>query len=426
MLQWLKNNKRLLLFLGALIAAVVVYFAVRGEGNSQTPYQTARVEKGRLVATVGATGTVRARQSAALAWQTSGTVEKVNVSVGDRVTAGTVLASLAPASVAQNIILAQADLVNAQKALEDLLASDTARAQAWIALRNAQEAYDQAKDYYDSLFEPYQYTIIRYVTVGRRRVPELQRIKADRAPDETIEKAKAELDLKEAQLKDAQRAYDRLKDGPNAADLAAAQARVDAAQAILNMMRIAAPFAGTITEARPLPGDQVTAGAPAFRVDDLSSLLVDVEISEVDINSVAVGQPVTLTFDAILGREYHGEVTQVAQAGNIVQGVVNFTVTVRITDADEQVKPGMTAAVNIVVKELEDVILIPNRAVRLVDGKRVVYVLRDGEAVPLEVRLGSSSETMSVLAGGEVQVGDLIILNPPVTFERNGGPPFMR
>ncbi len=59
-----------------------------------------------------------------------------------------------------------------------------------------------------------------------------------------------------------------------------------------------------------------------------------------------------------------------------MQGVVNFMVTVRITDADELVKPGMTAAVNIMVEKLTDVILVPNRAVRLVDGKRVVYVLR--------------------------------------------------
>jgi len=192
------------------------------------------------------------------------------------------------------------------------------------------------------------------------------------------------------------------------------------------MAQLVAPFAGTITDAHPLSGDQVTAGTLGFRVDDLSRLYVDVEISEVDINSIAVGQPVTLTFDAILGQEYHGEVTQVSQAGNTVQGVVNFTVTVRITDADEQVKPGMTAAVTIVVKEIKDVILVPNRAVRVVDGKKVVYVLRDGLPVQVEVRLGSSSETMSVLAGGELKVGDLVILNPPAIFEGGGGPPFMQ
>ncbi len=92
---------------------------------------------------------------------------------------------------------------------------------------------------------------------------------------------------------------------------------------------------------------------------------MDVQVSEVDINSVKVGQPVTLSFDAIVGKEYSGEVVEVAQAGASSQGVVSFTVTVELTDADESVKPGMTAAVNIVVQEIKDAILVPNRAVRL-------------------------------------------------------------
>ncbi len=117
----------------------ILFLAVRGGGDSQTQYQTTKVEKGELVATVGATGTVRARQSVTLVWQTSGSVDEVNVSVGDLVSADAVLASLSPTSVSQNIILAEADLLNAQRALEDLLASDTARAQAWIALRAAED-----------------------------------------------------------------------------------------------------------------------------------------------------------------------------------------------------------------------------------------------------------------------------------------------
>jgi HlyD family secretion protein len=151
-----------------------------------------------------------------------------------------------------------------------------------------------------------------------------------------------------------------------------------------------------------------------------------VEISEVDINSISIGQPVTLTFDAILGSEYHGEVLQVSPAGNTVQGVVNFTVTVRITDADAQVKPGMTAAVTITVKEIKDVVLVPNRAVRIVNSKKVVYVLQNGAPVQVEVQLGSSSDTMSVLSGGNLKEGDLIILNPPAVLDTSGGPPFMR
>ena len=426
MMKFLKN-KKIMIPLGIVVVLAIAFFALRGKGSTTTQYQTATVAKGELVATVGATGTVRARQSVTLVWQTSGSVDKVNVSVGDAVAAETVLAVLSPTSVAQNIILAEADLVNAQKALDDLVASDTARAQAWIALRTSQDEYTKAKDLYDAYVSgPYEYEQIVYITVRGMRIPTTETVTVEQVDDETLADAEADMVFKKAKLDDAQRAYDRVKDGPNPADVTAATARVNSAQATLNMARLVAPFAGTITDAHPLSGDQVTAGTLGFRVDDLSRLYVDVEISEVDINSIAVGQPVTLTFDAILGQEYHGEVTQVSQAGNTVQGVVNFTVTVRITDADEQVKPGMTAAVTIVVKEIKDVILVPNRAVRVVDGKKVVYVLRDGLPVQVEVRLGSSSETMSVLAGGELKVGDLVILNPPAIFEGGGGPPFMQ
>jgi HlyD family secretion protein len=235
------------------------------------------------------------------------------------------------------------------------------------------------------------------------------------APEDWIVEAENDLALKKAQLEEAQRTYDRLTGG-NAAEIAAAQARVDAAQATRNLARVVSPFAGTVTEAHILPGDQVSAGQTAFRVDNLSSLLVDVKVSEVDINNVSVGQPVMLTFDAILGKDYHGEVAEVTQAGTVEEGVVNFTVTVELTDADSAVKPGMTAAVNIVVEELQDVLLVPNRAVRLVDGERVVYILADGQPVKKEIRLGSSSDTMSVVASGDLKVGDVIILNPPADF----------
>ena len=64
-----------------------------------------------------------------------------------------------------------------------------------------------------------------------------------------------------------------------------------------------------MTESHPLTGYEVSAGATAFRIgDNLNGLLVDVKLSEVDINSVKIGQPVTFTFDAILGQEYNGEV----------------------------------------------------------------------------------------------------------------------
>ena len=456
----------LILILVVALVASGLWFRQSRVTNQESVFQTATIERGTLTATIGATGTVRAKQTAILNWQTTGTVDTVNVKVGDNLPEGFVMAFLSKASLPQSIILAEADLVNAQMTLDDLLNSDAALAKAAQDLAVAKQAVEDAQkdvtklDYRrasDDLLDQTQAEIDLankqislaedvYKSVKNR--PDGDSLKAqallnltnarlerDRKqatlnwylgkPSELdAEKYRAALALAQAQEADAQREFDRLSAG-NIAEITAAQARIDAANATLGLSDVTAPFSGIVTESYPLPGDQVNTGTTAFRIDDLSSLLVDVNVSEVDINSVAVGQPVKLTFDAILGREYNGLVFEVAQTGNTSAGVVNFKVTVELTDADQFVKPGMTAAVNITVKELVDVLLVPNRAVRLSDGERVIYLLAGNMPTKTPIRLGASSDTMSVLADGEVQEGDAVILNPPTEFmgPGGGGPP---
>ena len=412
MSDFFKKRKWLWIILLILIVGVGGYsYLQNSQPDPASQYQTASIERGNLVATIGATGTVRAKQSATLIWQAAGTVDVVNAKVGDNVPANFVLAYLEKTSLPQSVILAEADLASAQQSLDDLTNSDTALAQATINLRDAQAVYDKAANWRKELNGKIHIKEIIYKTFGNRKIPVLKEYRGY-AGAEAIAKADEDLALAKAKLDDAQREFDRLAGG-NLTEITAAQARVAAAQATLNLARVSAPFAATVTEANPLPGDQVSAGAAAFRLDDLTSLFVDVEVSEVDINSVEVGQPATLSFDAILDKDYHGEVVEVAKAGTNVNGVVNFKVTIELTDADADVKPGMTAAVNITVEEIDNVILVPNRAVRLLDGQRYVYLMVNGVPQKTEVSLGSSSDTMSVLAGGDVSEGDLIILNPP-------------
>jgi HlyD family secretion protein len=407
-------SRRTWIIIGVVgVILLIAIFASMG-GEEPALYQTEAAERGDLAATVGATGTVRAQQSATLIWSTTGTVGAVNVDVGSRVSRGDVLASLDKQSLNQSVILAEADLASAEKALEDLINSDTARAQAARDLDAAEAAYEKAYNYRKGL----EGRITITETYLDHGVPKVRYTKGY-ADKETIADADEKLALAEAQLNDAKRAYERVESGVDSADVAAAEARVNAAKATLAQALILAPFDGTVTQASPTVGDQVSPSTVAFRLDDLSNLLVDVQVSEVDINNIKIGQGATLTFDAILDKEYHGEVVEVGQAGDTIQGVVNFTVTVKLTDADEAVKPGMTAAVNVVVDEVKDAILIPNRAVRLVAGERVIYLLVNNEPVEVKVTLGSSSDTHSVLADGDVKEGDLIILNPP---SANGGP----
>ncbi len=452
-----KRLRNLLLGLLVLaLAAAFWYFRRGGQTEAADQYQTYTLARGTLTAQVGATGTVRAAQSAELFWQTNGRVEAVYVQPGDSVQSGQLLAELAADSVAQSIILARADLVAAQRALDDLLQSDLARAQAQLNLVQAQKALEEAQKKVDAVNYPRASQDLIDSTRAQldlaeanlTRAEEIYRAYADR-PDGDEKKAQALLNLTaarqerdrlrgllswyqgeyddldvaerqanlalaQARYEDAQREWERLKDGPTADDIAAAQARIDAAQATINLARVLAPFDGVVTVVSTQPGDLVTAGAPAFRVDDLSRLLVDVAIPEVDINSIQVGQPVTLTFDAVLDQTYHGLVVEVGQVGLVQQGVTNFNITIELQDADEHIKPGMTAAVNILVREIQDALLVPNRAVRVLDGKRVVYKLYDdGTLEAVEIRLGASSEGMSVLLSEGLQEGDLIVLNPP-------------
>jgi len=442
------------------IAALAVIYVVRTRANAATTYQTATIQRGTLTATIGATGNVRASQTAVISWQTSGTVESVNVSVGDQVTAGEVLASLSPTSLAQNVVLAQADLVTAQRNLDNVLHSTTQSAQAQLDLVTAQKSYDSAKATLDSFLASNHGGTSDTITNAQAKVTlaeqalrsaqawyDAVKYLGDSDPNKAqaytnlynaqqalksaqnnldyyllkpssrdVEEARAKLALAQAKLEDAQREWNRLRNGPDPSDVAAAQARLDAAQATINFSRLTAPFAGTVTTINPMVGDQVSAGSTGFRVDDLSHLLVDVQVSEVDINSVTAGQPVAVTFDAVLGRVYHGQVVDVSRVGTSVQSVVNFIVTVELTDPDANVKPGMTASVTITIQSLDNVLLVPNRGVHLVNGQRVVYILRNAQLLEIPVILGASDDTMSEVISGDLSAGDVLVLNPPANF----------
>jgi HlyD family secretion protein len=454
-----KPSKRALWIIIAvvLVVLVVVFTSIKNQASkkSETAYQTQTLSKGELVAVIGGTGTVRSNQSAVLTWQTNGRVEKINYEIGDPVSSGDVLASLELTSLPQSVISAQASLIQAKQDLQDLEQSTNALANAQLALAKAQEAYNSALDDYWNRDQTQGSSNIITVTQTKlqildNKIVDLQKLYDDMAElkDTDTDKAQAlqnltqakidrdklkklldyykatmnpsdlalmegNLAVAKANLEQAQRDYDRIKStGVDPNVVAADQANIAALQATVNMASLTAPFSGVVTESNNLVGDLVTAGTTSFRIDDLSRLLVDVEIPEVDINSVKLGQTATLTFDAVANKEYSAKVIKMDTVGTPSNGVVNFTVTLQVLDADDQVKPGMTAAVNITVTQLKNVLTVPNRAVRTVNNQRVIYLLKNGLAVSVPVELGSSSDTSSVILSGDVKAGDIVILNP--------------
>jgi HlyD family secretion protein len=440
---------------------IVAILAAGGYGfylwqQRQQAAQTSKLEttpaaRGSLTATIGATGQVRSKQTASLVWKTSGTVQDVYVNVGDTVKTGDKLAELAQTSLPQTVILARADLETANQALSDLYTNaEISKVQATQSIatyakdvKSAQYQLDnftipdnqagldtlvaldlmkQKLDEATKAFEPY-----KFLASGNKTRDEFKE-KLDLAQSDynaAVKRLDYEnaLEVAQANLNKARKDYEKWKNGPSADEIAATKARIAAAQATLSQAWIEAPFDSTISLAIPQPGDLVDPNTISFRVDDMSSLLVDLAVSEVDINQIEVSQPVSLTFDAVRGGMYQGEVVYVDRVGTSNQGVVDFVVTVQLTNADERVKPGMTAAVNVVVSQLADVLLVPNRAVRFKDGKQVVYILQNNQTVPINIQLGATAETTSQVLDGDLKVGDLIILNPPTQFQQSGGPP---
>jgi HlyD family secretion protein len=456
-----------------IIAAAVWFVGVPMlRANAQagaTTYQTQPLAPGDITATVGATGNVHSAQSVVLSWQTTGTVSKVNVVLGQQVKAGDVLAELAQTSLPQNVIAAQAQLTTDQESLTTLLNSTTPRANAEQALITAEQNLVNAQKAAQS--KQYQQASPQTIAIAQANLIQAQsalddattiynRNKSRNANDPTyaaalsqfaaaqqkfqqaqynlqyaqslpdpltVQAANAAVDVAQAAVQDAQANWEKVKNGPNPADVAAAQAKVAGDQATIDEARITAPISGTITAVNSQVGDLIAQGATssggstatAFEVDDYSHIYTDIQVSEVDINNVKKGQAVQVTFDAIPNQTYPGTVSNISQVGVISSGVVNFDVTVQIDSKDPQIKPGMTASASIVTMQLTNVPIVPVRAVRAINGRQVVYVLRSGVPVPVAVTLGPSSTAGSQLVSGNLRLGDPIILNPPSATATN-------
>ncbi|GAB4505332.1 MAG: hypothetical protein Fur0043_23270 [Anaerolineales bacterium] len=415
-IQSMHKNKQILLLAGAFVLLASALAFALPRTIAQAGYETEILQRGDLTITVSASGTTRAYRSASLTWKTSGVIEQVNAQVGETVKARQTLAALGRDSWPQSILLAEASLATAQQALDDLLGSAaTDKAKAAIALREAQEAYEDAVQYRQALDHEVRYDLFNFIQRpdGKIKVRGLTHVRY--MPDEE-QKAEADEDvaLRKAEMEEARRTYERLANGPNPQDVAAAEARILAAQATLEQTRIVAPFEGVVTESLVQPGNRVASGQAAFQLHDLTSLLVDLEVSEMDINRVALHQEVTLRFEAIPDREYEGEVVEVAGAARRSAGGVNFRVTVKVKDSDGQIKPGMNAEAKIHVQQRQNVLLLPNRAIRMRDGQKVVYLLReDGTLEAVPVRLGAISEEYSEATNDTLQAGDVVVLNPP-------------
>ncbi len=378
-----------------LVVALVIWFSRQRQEAAATAnapqWQTHTLTRGGLQATVGATGEVTAARSARLVWQTSGRVARAP-QVGEVVSAGQVVAEIAPDSWPQSLLSAQAQLVDLRQQRERLL--QIGQAQAWNQYAEARYQEDRAEQNLQSLYD--------------------QIAEGESVSDITLERYESAKALATAQRVYAEQVYQQWQEG-QPPELARLDAQIAALEATLDTARLLAPFDGVVSQVGTPVGVPVQPGLFAVQIDDLSILWLDADISEFDIPALEVGQEAEVVFDGLPYHTFTAQVAEIAVTGtpDPASGTMNFTVRLRLNNPDERIRPGMTAAVTIFTQSYNDVLLLPNRAIRVIDGRPTVYVLRGGQPEPVPVRVGASSGEFSVLVEGDLHEGDRIVLNPP-------------
>jgi HlyD family secretion protein len=168
------------------------------------------------------------------------------------------------------------------------------------------------------------------------------------------------------------------------------------------------PFDGVMTEINVKKGDSVSSGT-AIATLITQQKIAEITLNEVDATEVKVGQKVTITFDAIDDLSVAGEVTNIDSIGTVSQGVVTYSAQISLDLQDERVKPGMSVSTEIITKAKQDVLLVPNAAIKSQNNIKYVQVMgTDNVVYPQEVETGISNDTYTEITNGLAE-GDKVV-----------------
>ena len=327
------------------------------------------------------------------------------VAAGDRVREAELNLESTRMSNTTALDVANEKLQDARESLDDALSGpdsvDLAVAEA--SVQDAIGSLADAKEQLDQLLDPQPEDIA--VAAGKLADAEEQL-------DQLLNPQPEDIAVAEARLAEGQEHLQELLNGPDQDDIAAAEARVTAAEATLSSLQVVAPFDGHVLAVNYLPGDTTEQSKSAARLANMSQLRVEVSVDETEVNGVKVGQSVKLTFDAIPETEVAGDVTEVAPYGETVQGLVRYPVTVTLRDTKSEILLGMTANVQIVQEVLRDALAVPIDAIQYDD---------EGEYVMLFNGLGKEQTRVAVKSGviqgaQVVVIGDLLPRQKVVIF----------
>jgi HlyD family secretion protein len=295
-------------------------------------YVTAAATKGDVRRVVATSGPVSAVVTVQVGSQLSGQIEAVLADHNSDVKAGDVMARIDPKTFESRVAQAKADLQAAEAAL---LVREANLVKAKAVLEQAEKAVERNR-----------------TLAEKRLTPEANLESALR--DESV--ARAEIAVSEAEIANAQAVVAQRK-------AALGQAEIDLSRTVIR-----APIDGTVISRTIDVGQTVAASLQApelFRIaQDLSQIWIEAQVNEADIGNIAAGNPVSFTVDAYPDRTFVGRVEQVRLAATTIQNVVTYTVIINSVNEDRRLFPGMTANATIETGIREDVLKVPNEALR--------------------------------------------------------------
>ena len=367
-------------------AALLVLLMLSGCGSkaAESPYVTAKVDRGRISARVTASGTLSALVTVQVGSQVSGRIQNLYVDYNSPVKKGQVIARIDP----------QLYQAAAEQSRANLMAAEANLTKAKVQSADAERQAKRASELVEQ----------KLISIAER------------------DTARANADAAVA--------------GVAAAEGAVAQARATLNQARVNLSytQIASPTDGVVISRSVDVGQTVAASlqTPTLFViaQDLRKMQVDTNVAESDIGKLSEGMDVKFTVDAYPGERFKGSVRQIRNAAQTVQNVVTYDAVIAVDNADLKLKPGMTTNVTFLYADKPDVLRVPNAALRYKpsndalpkvpsdagkskaersSGQRTLWVLRDGQPQGVAVKIGISDGMQTEIVEGELKEGDEVI-----------------
>ncbi len=372
------NRRKKIIFILFLIIAISLGVWKYLDSKNQAPeYQTSKVEKGNLVTTVSASGTISTGNNANITTSATGTVNTVYVQNGDYVTKG-------------------------QKIADITLDQDSEQKQtsAWSSYLSAKNSLDAANAKMNSLQAAAFKANQAFINDAVER-----ELKTD---DPTYIQENATWLQSEADYKNQLNVINQSQAALNSAWISYQQ----------TASSIAAPMDGIVSNLSIAPGAQITSSNSSNSNTSIqtlgsikmpnSNIQATVDLSEVDVTKVMAGQQATMTLDAFPDKTFTGKVLLVNTNGSVSSSVTTYPATISFDTSLDTIYPNMAVSATIITNIKENVLLVPSLAIQTSNNQSTVRVLKEGKVTSVVVETGDSNDTQTEITSG-LSEGDTIV-----------------